>query len=144
MYELIKKAVNSDEAAIELSKMDKDVTEVVDAISELSLEETMKLGTRFKKFPIGCDLNEIIVGTCASDLELKDLLGNCRLANMIGSPIHICAYAFADIAENNDMRGIDVMRKVHDTVDVPLDLDHFGENGPMRLPKNIVGCGGEC
>lgn len=42
------------------------------------------------------------------------------------------------------MRGIEVMRKVYDSVDVPLDLDHFGENGPMRLPQNIVGCGGEC
>ena len=43
MYDLIKKAVNEDDAAIEISKMEnKDVTAVVDAISELSLEETMK------------------------------------------------------------------------------------------------------
>ena len=39
MYDLIKKAVHDDDAAIEISKMDKDVGEVVDAISELSLEE---------------------------------------------------------------------------------------------------------
>ena len=39
MYDLIKKAVLDDEAAITISKMDKDVGEVVDAISELSLEE---------------------------------------------------------------------------------------------------------
>lgn len=104
----------------------------------------MKLGMKFKRFPLGCDLTEAVVGTCASDLELMELLGNCRLSDMLGLPIHICAYAFADIAEKHGMRGIEVMRKVYDSVDVPLDLDHFGENGPMRLPQNIVGCGGEC
>ena len=145
MYDLIKQAVHDDAGAIELSKIEnKDVTTVVDAISELSLEDTMKLGMQFKRFPLGCDLTEVVVGTCASDLELKDLLGNCRLADMIGAPIHICAYAFSDIAESQGMRGIEVMKKVHEIVDVPLDLDHFGENGPMRLPKNISGCGGEC
>ena len=144
MYDLIKKAVLDDEAAITISKMDKDVGEVVDAISELSLEETMKLGMQFKRFPLGCDLTEVVAGTCASDLELMDLLGNCRLSDMIGAPIHICAYAFADIGEKFGMTGLEVMKRVHEIVDVPLDLDHFGENGAMRLPKNISGCGGEC
>ena len=145
MYELIKNAVNDDGAAIEISKMEnKDVVSVVDAISELSLEETMKLGMQFKRFPLGCDLTEVVAGTCASDLELMDLIGNCRMADMIGAPIHICAYAFSDIGEKFGMRGIEVMKMVHDAVDVPLDLDHFGENGAMRLPKNISGCGGEC
>ena len=144
MYDLIKDAVHDDDAAIELSKIDKDVVSVVDAISELSLEETMKLGMQFKRFPLGCDLTEVVVGTCASDLELMDLLGNCRLADMIGSPIHICAYAFSDIGEKFGMTGLEVMQSVYDIVDVPLDLDHFGENGAMRLPKNISGCGGEC
>lgn len=144
MYELIKKAVNDDDAAVEISKMDKDVCDVVGAISELSLEETMKLGMQFKRFPLGCDLTEVVAGTCASDLELMDLLGNCRLSDMIGAPIHICAYAFADIGEKFNMTGLEVMQKVHEIVDVPLDLDHFGENGAMRLPKNISGCGGEC
>ena len=145
MYDLIKKAVYDDDAAIEISKIDnKSVVEVVDAISELSLDETMKLGMQFKRFPLGCDLTEVVAGTCASDLELMDLLGNCRLADMIGAPIHICAYAFSDIAEKFGMRGVEVMQKVHEIVDVPLDLDHFGENGAMRLPKNISGCGGEC
>ena len=76
----------------------KDVVSVVDAISELSIEETMKLGMQFKRFPLGCDLTEVVAGTCASDLELMDLIGNCRMADMIGAPIHICAYAFSDIA----------------------------------------------
>ncbi len=144
MYDLIKKAVHDDDAAIEISKMNKDVGEVVDAISQLSLEETMKLGMQFKRFPLGCDLTEVVAGTCASDLELMDLLGNCRLSDFIGAPIHICAYAFADIGEKFGMTGLEVMQKVHEIVDVPLDLDHFGENGAMRLPKNISGCGGEC
>ena len=144
MYDLIKEAVHDDAAAIEISKMKKDVGSVVDAISELSLEETMKLGMSFKRFPLGCDLTEVVVGTCASDLELVDLLGNCRLSDMIGAPIHICAYAFSDIGEKFGMTGFEVMKKVHEIVDVPLDLDHFGENGAMRLPRNISGCGGDC
>ena len=144
MHDLIKQAVNDDEAAITISKMDKNVCEVVDAISDLSLEETMKLGMQFKRFPLGCDLTEVVAGTCASDLELMDLLGNCRLSDMIGAPIHICAYAFSDIGEKFGMSGLEVMKRVHEIVDVPLDLDHFGENGAMRLPKNISGCGGEC
>ena len=39
MYDLIKEAIVDDDAAIELSKMDKNVVEVVDAISELSLDK---------------------------------------------------------------------------------------------------------
>ena len=144
MYELIKESINSDESALELAKSKKDVEAVVDAISDLSFEDTMKLGMRFKKFPIGCDLTEIVVGTCASDLSKKDLLGNCLLANMIGAPIHICAYAFSDIAEKYSKRGIEVMEEVYNATDVPLDLDHFGKYGAMRFPKQIVGCGGDC
>lgn len=144
MYELIKKAITDDDVALELAKSEKNVVEVVDAISDLSLQDTMKLGMKFKRFPLGCDLTEIVVGTCASDLEKKDLLGNCRLANMIGASIHICAYAFSDIAEQYGERGIKVMQDVYDIVDVPLDLDHFGKFGPMKFPKEIVRCGGEC
>ena len=144
MYELIKESINSDESALELAKSTKDVESVVDAISELSLEETMKLGTRFKKFPIGCDLTEIVVGICASDLEKIELFGNCQLANMIGAPIHICAYAFSDIAEKYGQRGVEIMEEVYNITDVPLDLDHFGKYGAMRFPKQIVGCGGDC
>lgn len=144
MYELIRESINSDESALELAKSKKDVESVVDAISELSFKETMKLGTRFKKFPIGCDLTEIVVGTCASDLEKMDLFGNCLLANMIGAPIHICAYAFSDIAEKYGQRGVEIMEEVYNITDVPLDLDHFGKYGAMRFPKHIVGCGGDC
>ena len=144
MYEMIKEAVNDMYVALELSKSTKDVISTVDAISQLSTEEAMKLGMNFKKFPLGCDLTEVVVGTCASDLEKKDLLGNCILANMIGASIHICAYAFADIADAHGMKGIDILRDVKSVTDVPLDLDHFGHYGPMRFPKEIISCSGQC
>lgn len=144
MYDLIKEAINDNNIALELAKSKKDVIEVVDAISDLSKEDAMKLGMNFKKFPLGCDLTEVVVGTCASDLEEKELLGNCQLANMIGAPIHICAYAFADIAEKYGKRGIEIMKKVYNSTDVPLDLDHFGIHGAMRFPREIVKCGGDC
>ncbi|MDR2623726.1 MAG: 5,10-methenyltetrahydromethanopterin hydrogenase cofactor biosynthesis protein HmdC [Methanobrevibacter sp.] len=144
MYDLIKESVNNDNSALELAKSEKNVVEVVDAISELSLSDVERLGTRFKKFPIGCDLNEVVVGTCASDLEKIDLLGNCMLSNMIGASIHICAYAFSDIGEKYGQRGLEIMEEVYNTTDVPLDLDHFGKYGAMRFPKEIVKCSGEC
>lgn len=144
MHEIIKEAVNDMDSALELCKSQKNVVDVVNAVSELNTEEAMKLGMNFKKFPLGCDLTEIVVGTCASDLEKRDLLGNCILANMIGAPIHICAYAFADIAEAHGMKGIDIIKEVSAITDVPLDLDHFGRYGPMRFPKEIVKCSGQC
>lgn len=144
MHEIIKESVESMDSALELCKSRKNVVDVVDAVSELSIEDVCKLGMNFKKFPLGCDLTEIVSGTCASDLNKLDLLGNCILADMIGSPIHICAYAFADIAETHGLRGIDIIREVEKLVDVPLDLDHFGRYGPMRFPKEIVKCSGEC
>lgn len=132
------------DVALELSRSPKDVVDTVDAISQLSREEALKLGMNFKRFPLGCDLTEVVVGTCASDIEKRDLLGNCILANMIGASIHICAYAFADIAEAHEMRGIDILREVSAVTDVPLDLDHFGHYGPMRFPKEIIKCMGQC
>ncbi|MDR2831150.1 MAG: 5,10-methenyltetrahydromethanopterin hydrogenase cofactor biosynthesis protein HmdC [Methanobrevibacter sp.] len=144
MYDLIKKSVDNDDDALELAKSEKNIVEIVDAISELSLDDVEKLGTRFKKFPIGCDLHEVVIGTCASDLEKIDLLGNCMLSNMIGASIHICAYAFSDIGEKYNQRGVDLIEEVYNATDVPLDLDHFGKYGAMRFPKEIVNCSGEC
>lgn len=144
MHDIIREAVDNPETAWEIMKMDRDVTAVVDAISDLSREDKIKLGATFKRFPLGCDLTEIIVGTCASDLERMDLIGNCILSDTIGATIHVCAYAFADIAENYGMRPVELMREVRETTEVPLDLDHFGRYGPMRFPRSITGCGGQC
>lgn len=144
MHELIKEAINDLDAAWELSKLEKDPVEIIDAVSELNMEDTMKLGMNFKKFPLGCDLTEILSGTCASDLDKIDLLGNCVLSDSIGASIHVCAYAFADIAEKNGMKPLDLMREVREITEVPMDLDHFGRYGPMRFPPEIVGCKGQC
>jgi 5,10-methenyltetrahydromethanopterin hydrogenase cofactor biosynthesis protein HmdC len=63
---------------------------------------------------------------------------------MLGASIHVCAYAFADIAEKNKMKGIDILKEVRSITEVPIDLDHFGRYGPMRFPKEIVKCPGQC
>lgn len=144
MHDLIKKAIDNPSSAWELSKMRLDPVEVIDAVTSLNREDAMRLGSTFKRFPLGCDLTEILVGTCASDLEKIDILGNCMLADSIGASIHVCAYAFADIAESHGMKGIDLLKEVRKITDVPLDLDHFGRYGPMRLPKEIIGCPGQC
>jgi len=144
MHKIIKESVTDMDSAFELSKLDKNVNDVVDAVSALSTAEATQLGMNFKKFPLGCDLTEIIVGTCASDMEKDELIGNCLLSNMIGASIHVCAYAFADIAESHGMKGIDVLKEVREVTDVPLDLDHFGRYGAMRFPREIVKCPGQC
>lgn len=144
MHDLIRKAINDPDAAWELSKIEKGPRDVIDAVTSLNREEAIKLGNTFKRFPLGCDLTEILVGTCASDLEKTDILGNCMLADSIGASIHVCAYAFADIAEAHGMKGIDLLKEVREITEVPLDLDHFGRYGPMRLPPQIIGCNGQC
>lgn len=144
MHDMVKDAANDMDSAFELSKSGKNVNDVVDAVSALSTADATRLGMNFKKFPLGCDLTEIIVGTCASNMEKDELIGNCLLSNMIGASIHVCAYAFADIAESHEMKGIDVLREVREVTDVPLDLDHFGRYGAMRFPREIVKCPGQC
>ncbi|HJK77701.1 MAG TPA: 5,10-methenyltetrahydromethanopterin hydrogenase cofactor biosynthesis protein HmdC [Methanocorpusculum sp.] len=144
METLLHAAARSFDSAWELSKLKKNPEKIVEAISSLSREETMQLGMNCRQFPIGCDLTEVFVGTCASDLSMLDIAGNCQVSDTLGASIHICAYAFSDIAEAHGMRGIDLMRKVRETTEVPLDLDHFGLFGPMRFPQEITGCPGQC
>ncbi|MCK9152538.1 5,10-methenyltetrahydromethanopterin hydrogenase cofactor biosynthesis protein HmdC [Methanobacterium alcaliphilum] len=144
MHDIVKEAINDLDAAWELSKLKKDPLEIIDAVSELERNDVYKLGMNFKTFPLGCDLTEILAGTCASDLDKIDLIGNCVLSDSIGASIHVCAYAFADIAESNGMRPIDLIREVREATDVPMDLDHFGKFGPMRFPKEIIRCHGQC
>ncbi len=144
MLEIIREAVHDPDAAWELCRMKKDPAEIVSSVTGLERDEAVSLGNNFKQFPLGCDLTEIFVGTCASDMEKIDILGNCQLSDAIGASIHVCAYAFADIAEAHGMKGIDLYREVRELTEVPLDLDHFGSFGPMRLPKDIIGCQGQC
>ncbi|MBP2133578.1 5,10-methenyltetrahydromethanopterin hydrogenase cofactor biosynthesis protein HmdC [Methanomicrobium sp. W14] len=144
MEDVIRRAVSDPMAAWELSKTKKDPAEIVECVSRLDRNETMKLGMNFKRFPIGCDLTEVLVGTCASDLDKIDIMGNSFLSDSIGASVHVCAYAFADIAEANGMKGIDLFKEIRENTEVPLDLDHFGSYGPMRFPKEITGCSGWC
>jgi len=144
MQDIIHDAAFDPDYAWELSKRQLDPLKVVESVSDLDREHAIQLGMSLKRFPMGCDLTEVMVGTCASDIEKQDILGNCLLADTIGASIHVCAYAFADIAEAHGMRGIDLLREVREITEVPLDLDHFGDSGPMRLSKEIIGCKGDC
>ncbi|ENN95984.1 fibrillarin-like protein [Methanocaldococcus villosus KIN24-T80] len=155
MRDLIKESINNLDAALELRKIvlnkirnrklkESDIIEILDAIDDLSLEEIIKLGSNFRKFPLGCDLVDIAIGPCASNLSMLELLENCILADYIGYPIHICAYAIADIAEKEGIETIELFKKIIENVEVPIDIDHFGQYGPMRFPKEITHCYGEC
>ncbi|WP_456371592.1 5,10-methenyltetrahydromethanopterin hydrogenase cofactor biosynthesis protein HmdC [Methanocaldococcus sp.] len=155
MRELIKEAVNDLNSALELRKLvikkliknklkESDIIEIVDAVDDLSLNEIQKLGSNLRKFPMGCDLIEVSVGPCASSLTLTQFLENCILTDYMGLTLHVCAYALADIGEKEGLTPLEVLKKVYKIVDVPLDLDHFGKYGPMRFPKEITHCMGEC
>ena len=43
---------------------------------------------QFKRFSLGCDLTEVVAGTCASDLELMDIysrkIGFYAIGDLIG------------------------------------------------------------
>ena len=155
MKDMIKNAVNDLDACLELRKQviekitknklsESDIIEVVDAVDDLSIEEIQKLGSNFRKFPLGCDLVEIGIGPCASSLTLTELMENCILTDHLGFPIHICSYALGDIAEKEGMTPLEVFKTIHGEIEVPIDLDHFGKYGAMRFPKEITHCYGDC
>jgi 5,10-methenyltetrahydromethanopterin hydrogenase cofactor biosynthesis protein HmdC len=155
MRELIKDAINDLNSALELRKLiikklmerklkESDIIEIVDAVDDLSIEEIQKLGSNLRKFPMGCDLVEVVVGPCASSLTPTQFIENCILTDYMGLTIHVCAYALADIGEKEGIPPLEVMKMVYENVDVPLDLDHFGQYGAMRFPKEITHCMGEC
>lgn len=157
MYnDLIKESINNLDSCLELRGIitnklinnklkENDIISIVDCVDDLSIEEIQKLGSNLRKFPLGCDLVEIGIGPCASSLTLPELLENCMLSDYMGFPIHICAYALGDIAENEgNITPLEVFKLIHDNIEVPIDLDHFGQYGAMRFPKEITYCGGDC
>ncbi|MBA2851971.1 5,10-methenyltetrahydromethanopterin hydrogenase cofactor biosynthesis protein HmdC [Methanococcus maripaludis] len=155
MKELIKNSLNDLDSAMELRELvinkinsqkltESDIIEIVDTVDDLSFEDTQKLGSIFRRFPLGCDLLEIGVGPCSSSLTLPQFIENCVFTDHMGFPIHLCGYALADIAEKEGLTPIEVMNEVYNNVEVPLDLDHFGRFGPMRFPKEISHCMGDC
>ncbi|HID47623.1 MAG TPA: 5,10-methenyltetrahydromethanopterin hydrogenase cofactor biosynthesis protein HmdC [Methanothermococcus okinawensis] len=155
MRDLIKEAVNSLDACLELRRevikrivrgklSEGDIVEVVDQVDDLSIEDIQKLGSNFRRFPLGCDVVEIGVGPCASSLTLRELLENCIFTDHIGFPLHICAYALVDIGEREGMSPLEIFKRIYEKVKVPIDLDHFGMYGPMKFPREITHCYGEC
>ena len=155
MNDLIKNAVNDLDTCLELRReviekitknklSESEVIQLVDAVDDLSFDEIQKLGSNFRKFPLGCDLVEIGIGPCASSLTLTELVENCILTDYMGFPIHICAYALGDVAEKEGMTPLEVFKIIHSAIEVPIDLDHFGKYGAMRFPKEITHCYGDC
>lgn len=153
--ELVRESINNLDAALELrelvlEKINKNklnesfILEIFDEIDKLSLDELIKLGSNFRKFPLGCDLVEIAVGPCSSTLTKEELLENCILSDFFGFPIHICGYAIADIAEKENLKPIDILKEIYNNISVPIDIDHFGKYGPMRFPREITECCGYC
>jgi len=145
---MFKSAVNDLNSCVEIRKLvergELKAEEVVDSISNLSLEELIKLGNNFRRFPIGCDLVEIGVGCCASDLTVDQLLDYSVLCDVLGFSIHVCAYAYEDVAERFGTSGVELLKTARDLTDVPMDVDHFGEFGAMRFPEEITTCNGLC
>ncbi|MDK2790748.1 MAG: hypothetical protein PWP15_1255 [Methanothermococcus sp.] len=155
MEDLIKNAIKDLDCALELRKLivkklnkgslkEKDIINIVDTVDSLSIEDIQTLGSNLRKFPLGCDLIEVGIGPCASSLSLSQFIENCMLTDYMGFPIHVCAYALADIGEKEGISPVEVMKKVYENTEVPLDLDHFGKYGPMRFPKEITHCVGDC
>jgi len=155
MKDLIKSAVNNLEDCLQLREevikkitnkklSESDIIEVVDAVDDLSMEDIQKLGSNLRRFPLGCDIVEIGIGPCASSLTLRELIENCVLSDYMGFPIHICAYALGDIGEKEGLSPLEIFKKIYEKIKVPIDLDHFGMYGPMRFPKEITHCYGEC
>lgn len=155
MYDLIKSAVNDLDACLELRGLiinkltnnkltEGDIISIVDAVGKLPIESIQKIGSNLRKFPLGCDLVEIGLGPCSSSLTSTQLVENSMFSDYMGAPIHICAYALGDIAEQECITPLEVFKKISKNVEVPIDLDHFGKYGAMRFPKEITSCDGDC
>ena len=145
---MFKSAVNDLNECVEIRRSVEEgklkPEEVVEELSKLSVDELVKLGNNFRRFPIGCDLVEVGVGCCASDLSVEQLLEYSILCDVLGVSIHVCAYAYADVAERYGMDGIELLKMAREVTDVPMDVDHLGEYGAMRFPKEITSCSGLC
>jgi len=145
---MFKEAINDLNVCVELRRLAEkeklDVSEVVEELSKLSLGELLKLGSNFRRFPLGCDLVEVGVGCCASDLSVEQLIEYSILCDILGASIHVCAYAYADVAEKHGIDGVELLKMVREVTSVPMDIDHFGEYGPMRFPEEITSCYGLC
>ncbi|WP_457568189.1 5,10-methenyltetrahydromethanopterin hydrogenase cofactor biosynthesis protein HmdC [Desulfurobacterium sp.] len=119
-------------------------SELLLALKELSDEELASLGSFYKSFPLGCDLNEVLVDVVSLKQSLSEIKGGFRLVDRLGFPVHVCSYAVADVAEREGMSPFELMEQLRSLTDMPVDVDHFGVYGPMRYPEEIVKCPADC
>ncbi|WP_456397430.1 5,10-methenyltetrahydromethanopterin hydrogenase cofactor biosynthesis protein HmdC [Desulfurobacterium sp.] len=122
----------------------KNPADLLFALKKLSDEDLSRLGSLYKEFPFGCDLNEVLVDVVSLKQSIAEIKGGFRLVDRLGFPIHVCSYAVADIAEREGTTPFKLMEELRSLTDMPVDVDHFGKYGPMRYPKEIVECPADC
>ncbi|WP_456437493.1 5,10-methenyltetrahydromethanopterin hydrogenase cofactor biosynthesis protein HmdC [Desulfurobacterium sp.] len=146
MEEIIEKVLSGDlESKYELMEKGKqNPSALLRALKGLSEEELICLGSSYKEFPFGCDLNEVLVDVVSLKQSLTEIKGGFRLVDRLGFPVHVCSYAVADIAEREGVTPFELMKDLRNLTDMPVDVDHFGKYGPMRYPEEIVKCPADC
>jgi len=146
MRELIKAVLRGDTGSrfelIEEGR--KKPGELLSSLKELEDEELCRLGSLFKEFPFGCDVNEILVDVAGSGQSLEEIRGGIRILDRLGFPVHVCSYAVADVAEREGKTPYQLIEELRQLTDMPIDVDHFGRFGPMRYPEEIVKCPADC
>lgn len=143
---LIKRTLEGDvKATYELMKFaPEDIDTLFVEVKKLSDEELFKLGQAFRKFPFGCDLLELLVDPMSLRQSWTEIKGAFRVVDRLGFPLHVCSYVLADWAEILGKTPLELIKELRPLADVPFDVDHFGRYGPMRYPKEISGCAGDC
>ncbi|MEO2069153.1 MAG: 5,10-methenyltetrahydromethanopterin hydrogenase cofactor biosynthesis protein HmdC [Desulfurobacteriaceae bacterium] len=145
---LIEDTINGDlNAQYTLYKIEKEKENldlIFKAIENLSTEKLLVLGRKFKEFPFGCDLNEIMVDVVSIRQNVEEIKGGFRLVDRLGFPIHVCSYVVAELAEKLKKTPLQLMEGFRSLTQMPIDVDHFGKYGPMRYPEEIVKCPADC
>lgn len=120
------------------------IPELLKSVNSLNDEELISLGQRFKEFPFGCDLSETLVDVVSLKQDMDEIRGGFRIVDRLGFPIHACSYIIAELAEKEGKTPLELMKELRALTSLPIDVDHFGQFGPMRYPKEIMNCPGYC
>ncbi|ADY74138.1 Uncharacterized conserved protein UCP019375 [Desulfurobacterium thermolithotrophum DSM 11699] len=146
MKELIYRTIQGDinSQYILYKKAKEEIQKLFENIKKLSDGELIALGQRFKEFPFGCDLNEIMVDVVSLKQEIDEIRGGFRLVDRLGFPIHVCSYVVAELAEREGKTPLELMKELRALTSMPIDIDHFGQFGPMRYPEEIAKCPAYC
>ncbi len=121
-----------------------DIDGLFEEVKRLSDDELFALGRAFRKFPFGCDLLELLVDPMSLRQSWDEIRGSFRVVDRLGFPTHVCSYVLGDWAEILGKTPLELLKELRELSDMPFDVDHFGRYGPMRYPKEISGCSGEC